>query len=194
MQQIITFRYQSLCVYFLHNYCEKNVTITVMYKIIIIFCNSVVFLSWVLNIERSVSFSLFKSNCVYLNVSMFSQLIISCDSVSSPLFLPPHLHDLPPSFPSLYLLSPCEYFTLLLPLVRDARDWALIVCTVWALRYATPRRVVCRDRRVAADASQPPACLSVFLFGYTWPALTLAYPHTLPHIQCSTTHSAQKSD
>lgn len=128
MQQIITFRYQSLCVYFLHNYCEKNVTITVMYKIIIIFCNSVVFLSWVLNIERSVSFSLFKSNCVYLNVSMFSQLIISCDSVSSPLFLPPHLHDLPPSFPSLYLLSPCEYFTLLLPLVRDARDWALIVC------------------------------------------------------------------
>lgn len=35
------------------------------------------------------------------------------------------------------------------------------VYTVWVLRYAAPRRVVCRDRRVAADASRPPARLSV---------------------------------
>lgn len=34
---------------------------------------------------------------------------------------------------------------------------------VWVLRYAAPWRVVCRDRRVAADASRPPACLSVRL-------------------------------
>lgn len=33
----------------------------------------------------------------------------------------------------------------------------------WVLRYAAPWRVVCHDRRVAADASRPPACLSVLL-------------------------------
>lgn len=37
------------------------------------------------------------------------------------------------------------------------------LCTVWVLRYAAPWRVVCRDRRVATDASRPPACLPVQL-------------------------------
>lgn len=37
------------------------------------------------------------------------------------------------------------------------------VFAVWVRWYAAPWRVVCRDRRVAADASRPPACLSVQL-------------------------------
>lgn len=52
------------------------------------------------------------------------------------------------------------------------------VYAVWVLRYVAARRVVCRDRRVAADASRPPACLSVCLCCYTWPALTPPCPHT----------------
>lgn len=74
------------------------------------------------------------------------------------------------------------------------------VYTVWVQRYATPRRVVCRDRRVAADASQPPACLSVFLFSYTWP--TPHPPNSLTHTRIETftytvqhySYGAQKSN
>lgn len=77
----------------------------------------------------------------------------------------PHLPGLlPRPRPPLYLLSPCEYFALLLPLVRDAWDWVFIVfswcghrgmwlpdvwCVVTGVRPLTP--------------SRPPACLPVRL-------------------------------
>lgn len=69
----------------------------------------------------------------------------------------------PLAHPSLHLLSPCEYFTLLLPLVRDAGDWALIVCTqcgrcgMWLLAV----RCVVTGVWLLTPAGRLPVCLSV---------------------------------
>lgn len=99
-------------------------------------------------------------------------------------FLRPHLPGLPSSPPT----PPPPVSLPFVPvwifhIAAAAGAWcgglsAHCVYAVWVLRYAAPWRVVCRDRRVAADASRPPACLSVCLFSYTWPALTLPYPLT----------------
>lgn len=75
------------------------------------------------------------------------------------------------------------------------------VYAVWVLRYAAPRRVVCRDRRVAADASRPPACrLSVCSVtpDRRWHRRTYLHTRrrtcTHAQIHCTTRHGAQKSN
>lgn len=77
--------------------------------------------------------------------------------------------------PSLYLLSLCEYFKLLLPLVRDAGDWALIVCMQCGCCGMQLPGVWCVVTGVWPLT--PAGRLLVCLFGYTWPAVTLPSPH-----------------
>lgn len=69
----------------------------------------------------------------------------------------------PFTHPSFYLLSPCEYFTLLLPLVHDAGHWALIVCTQCGCCGMRPVGVRCVVTGVwlLTPASRLPVCLSV---------------------------------
>lgn len=80
-------------------------------------------------------------------------------------FVCPHLPGLhPPPPPASLPFVPMWIFRI----AAAAGAWceglsAHCVDAVWVLRYAAPWRVVCRDRRVAADASRPPACLSVRL-------------------------------
>lgn len=62
----------------------------------------------------------------------------------------------------LYLLSLCEYFTLLLPLVRDAGHWALIVWTQCGCYGMQPSGVRCVVTGVwlLRPAGRPSVCLS----------------------------------
>lgn len=76
-----------------------------------------------------------------------------------------HLRGLRPRpCPPHYLLSPCEYFALLLPLVRDAWDWVLIVfpwCGHCGMRLPDVWCVVTGVWPLTP--SRPPACLPVRL-------------------------------
>lgn len=88
-----------------------------------------------------------------------------CSPAASDLLVCAHLPGLLPSpCPPYYLLSQCEYFALLLPLVRDAWDWVLIVfpwCGHGGMRLPD---VWCVMTGVwLLTPSRPPACLPVRL-------------------------------
>lgn len=84
---------------------------------------------------------------------------------SSDLLVCAHLPGLRPRLcPPHYLLSLCEYFALLLPLVRDAWDWVLIVfpwCGHCGMRLPDVWCVVTGVWPLTP--SWPPACLPVRL-------------------------------
>lgn len=92
----------------------------------------------------------------------------------------------PFTHPSFYLLSPCEFFTLLLPLVHDAGHWALIVCTPCGCCGMRPVGVRCVVTGVwlLTPASRLPVCLSV---GSVTPdqwlhRCTHTHKHARPHM------------
>lgn len=74
----------------------------------------------------------------------------------------PHLSGLLPPLP------PRSLPVWIFHIAAAAGAWwgglrSLCTSVAWVLRYAAPWRAVCHDRRVAADASRPPACLPVLL-------------------------------
>lgn len=88
--------------------------------------------------------------------------LLMFDILCWPSFICPHLPGLLPPLP-LHSL-PVWIFHI----AAAAGAWwgglrSHCVHVAWVLRYAAPWRAVCRDRRVAADASRPPACLSAVL-------------------------------
>lgn len=111
-------------------------------------------------------------------------------------------YNSPPPRPFLYLLSLCEYFALLMPLVRDARDWALIVCTQCGCSGMRLLGVWCAVIGVwlLTPASRLHVCLSFCSVTPDWvstpppPQLTHADTHILSHIQFTTSYAAQKSN
>lgn len=125
-------------------------------------------------------------------------------------FQPHFLEPFPPSSPrrsprlprpSLYLLSLCEYFTLLLPLVRDAGDWALIVCTqcgCCGMRLPGVWCVVTGVWLLTPAGRLPVVCLSVQLHltdaDIAIPTHTCRRTCTHAHIHCTTWHGAQNSN
>lgn len=84
-----------------------------------------------------------------------------------------------PTRTSLYLLSLYEYFTLLLPLVRDAGHWALIVWTQCGCCGMQPLAVQCVVTGVwlLTPAGRLSVCPFVHQFSDTWPLITLLHPH-----------------
>lgn len=135
------------------------------------------------------------SELVFSHIVIFSChfLLSGCtflNSVLLPPFSPTHL-SLP--FVSVWILD----------IAAAAGAWcgglsSHCVCAVWVLRYAASWRAVCRGRRVAADASRPPASLSVRRLSYTWPVITLpTHTYTNMHMvthslaRCSTWHESQ---
>lgn len=130
-----------------------------------------------------------------------SQVVISCCLIRPTLLNPfarPHLAVLPPPLPVSLPFVPVWIFQI--AAAAGAWCWGLsahCVYAVWVLRYATPWRVVCRDRRVATDASRPPACLPVQLHLTAGDIAISTHTHrntcryTQTHIHCSTRHGAQ---